>query len=176
MWQAVNDWLAIAGTLVWEDITALARRGYRTFIDLRGEHEPVAGGLTPRQVERCVIACGLSYRQIPVLLTRLDDATVDAVRHTLREVEKPILLHCASGRRAGALALMHLGCEEGATVEHCLTRARVMGLDFDDLSPLRDFFVSYLTRYSGAYRADVTDNKNSAKSMATIAPKRGGQE
>lgn len=148
MWQEVNDWLAIAGTLVWEDITALAQRGYRSFIDLRGENEPAAGGLGPHEVRRWVRVHGLTYRQIPVLVTALDDATVDAVRHTLREVEKPVLLHCASGRRAGALALMHLGCEEGATVEQCLTRARAMGLDFEGLPPLRDFFVDYLTRYS----------------------------
>lgn len=160
MWQELNDWLAIAGTLICEDIAALALRRYRTFIDLRADSEPAAGGLSPRAVQRCVSALGLSYRQIPVLATALNDATVDAVRRTLREVEKPILLHCASGRRAGALALMHLGCEQGASVEQCLTRAQVMGLDFDGLPPLRDFFVSYLTRDSGAYRADATENKN----------------
>ncbi len=149
----LTEQLALAGTLVLADIAEIGRRGYQTLIDLRTDGEPAAGGLSPAEVRQHATALGLAYRQIPVSVPALNDATVETVRRTLWEAKGPILLHCVSGRRAGALALMHLSCEEGASVEQCFAKAQVIGLDWDSLPGLREFCLGYINRHSPAYRA-----------------------
>ncbi len=148
----LTEQLALAGTLVHADIAEIGRRGYQTLIDLRTDREPAAGGLSPAEVRQHATALGLAYCQIPVSVPALNDATVETVRRALREAEGPVLLHCVSGRRAGALALMHLGCEEGASVEQCFAKAQVIGLDWDSLPGLREFCIEYISRHLSSQR------------------------
>jgi uncharacterized protein (TIGR01244 family) len=148
----LNEQLAIAGTLTHADIAEIARRGYQTLIDLRADGEPAAGGLSPTQVCQYATALRLAYYQIPVTVSALTDTTIEAVRRTLREAQGPILLHCVSGRRACALALLHCSCEEGASVAQYSVKAQALGLDWDSLPGLREFCLEYLIRHSPAHR------------------------
>jgi uncharacterized protein (TIGR01244 family) len=150
MIQQVNDRVAVAGTLLAADLGELARLGYRTVIDLRTDGEPAAGGLSPSEEEARARGLGLAYRRVPVSMQSLDDAPIAAVRTALEAATAPVLVHCSSGLRAIALALLHVCCEEGATADDALVRARTLGLDWERDWRLRghvNFFVSYLTRH-----------------------------
>jgi uncharacterized protein (TIGR01244 family) len=96
----LTEQLALAGTLVLADIAEIGRRGYQTLIDLRTDGEPAAGGLSPAEVRQHATALGLAYRQIPVSVPALNDATVETVRCTLWEAKGPILLHYSPAYRA----------------------------------------------------------------------------
>lgn len=146
MLTTLNERLAVAGTLVYADMAEIAKRGYRTLIDLRADGEPAAGGLSPAEVRQCVTAFGIVYVQVPIVIATLDDAVVETVRRLRRETTGPVLLHCTSGRRAGAVALLHLCCDEEASIEQYLAKAQALGLDWDSLPSLREFCTGYIAR------------------------------
>ncbi len=80
-------------------LRGLAAQGVRTVIDLRQPDED-RGFDETREAE----ALGLRYVRIPVAGAEgLDAANVRAVHQALRQSQGPVLLHCASGNRAGAV-------------------------------------------------------------------------
>ena len=120
--------LMAAGQPTGEQIQLAAEDGYRTVIDLRpvdesrGYDEPAAAK-----------ANGLEYINIPVTGASLDQATVDRFLDTMRKAERPVLLHCASSNRVGALYYAWLVLEKGAKPEEALTKAKAAGLKSPEL-------------------------------------------
>lgn len=92
-------------------LQALAAQGVRTVIDLRQPDED-RGYDETAQAE----ALGLRYVRIPVAgADGLDAANVRAVHQALQQSQGPVLLHCASGNRAGAvLALVNVRYEHAS--------------------------------------------------------------
>jgi uncharacterized protein (TIGR01244 family) len=156
MMRAVNDGLAIAGTLIESDLPELARRGYRTIIDLRAEDEPAPGGLRPRDELPLAEASGLRYQQIPVGPRNLDVATAKAVERAIAAAEPRVLVHCVSGRRAAFLTAMYLGSVQGWTVGRCLEEVERAGVPCDDAPALRDFLIEYMLTHSCACSSSRT--------------------
>ncbi|MCB1561754.1 MAG: hypothetical protein KDI75_11790 [Xanthomonadales bacterium] len=78
---------------------ALAAAGITTVINLRGAEE------TPDRDEAAeVSAQGMRYLNIPVAgAADVNDATADRLWWAIREAGGPVLVHCASGNRVGAL-------------------------------------------------------------------------
>ena len=104
-------------------LRGLAAQGVRTVIDLRQPDED-RGFDEIREAE----ALGLRYVRIPVAGAEgLDAANVRAVHQALQQSQGPVLLHCASGNRAGALLAL-LQAREGASVEDALTFGRAAGM------------------------------------------------
>ena len=141
MFQRINGHVAIAGALAQTDIERLAQQGYRTIIDLRTDDEPVPHGLRPVEVGECAANLNLHYQQIPITLARVDTRCINRVRGALERAETPVLLHCASGRRAGFFALIHLGCQGRWSAEKCLSHAPCIGLDLESMPAMRDLLV-----------------------------------
>ncbi|HEY5667209.1 MAG TPA: sulfur transferase domain-containing protein [Gammaproteobacteria bacterium] len=81
------------------ELAELAEKGFVTVIDLRGEGED-RGFAEPAVVEDL----GMSYISLPISggesITYENAAALDAI---LNAADGPVLLHCASGNRAGAL-------------------------------------------------------------------------
>jgi uncharacterized protein (TIGR01244 family) len=80
-------------------LAALAREGFATVIDLRAPDEP--RGLDEPAT---VAELGMSYVSLPV--AGPDDVTYDnaaALDEILRAAQGRVLIHCATGNRAGAL-------------------------------------------------------------------------
>jgi len=104
-------------------LEAIAAAGYRTVIDLRPEGEP---GAPPDEPER-VAALGLRYVRIPVAgagdLTADNARALDALLD--QEAVYPVVIHCGSGNRVGALLALHAAKLEGAAPEAALA----LGLD-----------------------------------------------
>ena len=74
----------------------------------------------------------------------LTDGVIDATLEALRSAERPVMMHCASANRTGALWMAYRVIEEGLGMEAALTEAKIVGLR----SPEYERIVSdYITRH-----------------------------
>ncbi len=105
-------------------LQALAAQGVRTVIDLRQPDED-RGFDETAQAE----ALGLRYVRIPVAgADGLDAANVRAVHQALQQSQGPVLLHCASGNRAGAVLALVTARYEHASPDQALPLGQRAGL------------------------------------------------
>ncbi|HEX6533303.1 MAG TPA: sulfur transferase domain-containing protein [Gemmatimonadaceae bacterium] len=118
----------------------LARAGYRTVVDLRAADEP-RGHDEPAAVG----AAGLSYVPLPVTQATLDDATFDRFREIVRDpARRPILVHCASSNRVGALLLPYFALDEHRPLAEAVPLAQRSGLRSPELGAMA---VAYARRH-----------------------------
>jgi len=123
------------------DWGALAAAGVRTVVDLRPPNEP-RGYDEPDAVR----AAGLAYVAIPVTPVTLHDAQFDAIRDLLRDpARRPIVVHCASSNRVGALLLPYFALDEGLPLDRAVALAAEAGLRSPDLAAIA---VDYVRRRS----------------------------
>ncbi len=109
-----------------EQIEAAARAGFRTVINLRTEQEP--GFEWEREA---VEKLGMRYVQMPVTgpesLTRESVERFDAELRRAQEAG-PVLLHCASGNRIGAILALRAAWVQGVDPEQALEYGRASGM------------------------------------------------
>lgn len=103
----------------------LQSKGVGTVIDLRADDE------TPDFDEASrVRSLGLDYLGLPVRgkngLTRENVAAFDAL--LARAGDRPLLVHCASGNRVGAMMALRERWQRGATPEQALAIGREWGM------------------------------------------------
>lgn len=128
------------------EIAAIAEGGYRSLVNLRPAGEE---GQTMRPEEEAAEAraAGLRYVHLPVRLDQVTGATADEFRRMVSDLPAPVLVHCAAGKRAGTLTLMHVAIERGMSGEDAVQRGRTLGLGCD--SPEAEDLVR---RYVDAHR------------------------
>ena len=103
----------------------LASAGYRTVIDLRGPGED-RGLDEPAAVRRAGME---EYANVPVGHEDVDDETFERFRELMAEPERrPVLVHCASANRVGALLIPYLILDEGMTAKEASLAASRVGL------------------------------------------------
>ncbi|GAC1516476.1 MAG: hypothetical protein NVS1B4_11630 [Gemmatimonadaceae bacterium] len=108
----------------------LAAAGIATVVDLRAPNE-----IRGFDEETVTCASGLDYHNIPVTAESLAPHHFDQVRDLLRSSDKrPILVHCASANRVGAVLLPYLVLDEGRTSDEALQIAHRVGLRSDELA------------------------------------------
>lgn len=109
-----------------EQLEQAARAGYRTVINLR---DPAEGGF--EWEEETATRLGMRYVNIPIAgsaaLTRENVVRFDAA---LGEAlaEGPVLLHCASGNRDGALLALREAWLKGGEPEKAIALGKAAGL------------------------------------------------
>lgn len=88
-----------------------------------------------------VTGAGLDYLHIPVGgPADLTDAVFESVRKELKGASQPLLLHCASGNRVGALWIPFRVLDGGLTVEQAVAEAKAIGLKSPELEKIaRDY-------------------------------------
>ena len=104
-------------------LEALAELGYVAVVDLRGADED--RGIDETEA---VAAAGLAYATLPIpdaAAVNVDNAR--SLGELLDSFDGPVLVHCGSGNRVGALAAL-LAAEKGADVEEALEAGRAAGL------------------------------------------------
>lgn len=111
-----------------EQLQVLAEEGYKTVIDLRAADEP--RGYDEIEATK---ANGLTYVNLPVTLESLDQGTIDRFLETMEKAEKPVLLHCASSNRVGALWYAYL-VEKGMAPAEALEKGKAAGLKNPELT------------------------------------------
>ncbi len=117
-----------AGQPTATQLRQLAARGVATVIDLRPPTEE-------RGFEESTAArqSGLRYVNVPVTAATLGDEQFGRVRSLLRGAESPLLLHCSTANRVGAVMLPYLVLDRGTPLPHALEEARVIGLRSPEL-------------------------------------------
>jgi uncharacterized protein (TIGR01244 family) len=126
-----------AGQPTGEQLQLLAEEGYRTVIDLRPAEEP--HGFDEPEAARLN---GLAYVNIPVTSQTLDQATVGKFLETMKKAERPVLLHCASSNRVGALYYAWLVLEKGVPAKAAMAKAKAAGLRSPELVEKAEKLVS----------------------------------
>jgi uncharacterized protein (TIGR01244 family) len=133
------------------DLEVLARDGFRSVVNLRQAGE-TGETLSPEAEGDAVRRKGMRYRHIPVSADRLDAEVLERFHREMSHLPKPIFVHCASGKRSGTLALLHLALAEGWSGDEMLGRAEALGIDYGP-EELRDCLRGYIDQRTGRHRA-----------------------
>jgi uncharacterized protein (TIGR01244 family) len=121
-YHVIRPDLAAAGQPSAEGLAALKALGFKTVINLRTEQEGA------KEEGAVVKAAGLAYVSVPVTAETLNQADADAVSRVLDDpASGPVLLHCASGNRVGAVWAL-LRVRQGKTLEEAEAEGRAVGL------------------------------------------------
>jgi uncharacterized protein (TIGR01244 family) len=107
-----------------DDLRQAEKGGVRTVINLRRADERVGF-----DEGKLVKSLGLEYVHYPFNgADEMTDDVIDHLRELLDTVERPILLHCGSANRVGAVWLPYRVLDGGLTYEAALTEAKTVGL------------------------------------------------
>ena len=102
--------------------------GVKTVINLR--HAAEIKDFDEKQV---VEAEGMIYLNLPFEgPAELTDAVFDKAREHLKSAVRPILLHCSSANRVGAVWLPYRVLDGGLSIEDALAEAKTVGLKSPD--------------------------------------------
>jgi uncharacterized protein (TIGR01244 family) len=97
-------------------------KGFRMVINLRTPSEP---GPSPEEIQ----ALGLAYRSIPVAgADGLTEDNARALATALEEAKGPVIVHCGSGNRVGALFALKAFALDGKSPEEALALGKKAGL------------------------------------------------
>lgn len=139
----INDGLSVdTGQPTREELEHLAREGFKTVVNLRTAGEQNQP-LSPEAEGEVARKAGLDYLHIPVASTDPRPEQVDQFREKLSGLPGPVLVHCASGKRSGAFAVLQIARQEGLSGEAALARAKELGFDWK-IPALEAFVVRYL--------------------------------
>lgn len=128
------------------ELYALRDQGVRSVIDLRTDAETFADTLAPDAEAAKVRAHGMEYIRVPISTRGVGAADLDRVGVALRDAPKPVLIHCASGKRAGMTALVHSAVETGLPGREMLEMARNLDLVFGDPEQ-QEVFANYVDQH-----------------------------
>ncbi len=106
------------------DIRRYADQGYKTVIDLRGVNED--RGMDD---EAAVVAdAGMTYVSFPIVgLPAVSFDNAEKLSALLAEVDAPVVLHCGSGNRVGALLALRASLK-GASDEEAMATGKEFGM------------------------------------------------
>lgn len=111
-----------------EDFAQAKKGGVKTVINLRHASE-----IKDFNEQKVVEDEGLAYINLPWDgPAELTDEVFDKAREHLRTAERPILLHCSSANRVGAVWLPHRVLDGGLSWDDALAEAKIVGLKSAD--------------------------------------------
>jgi uncharacterized protein (TIGR01244 family) len=129
--QVMGDGVVVAGALLPDAFDRLSR-GVRV-IDLRTDAEGVAMAAAEARQR------GIDYHNVPVAGATLDPASVDEVAALIDAAGNgPVLLHCASGNRAG-MVWGAVQIRRGAALDDVVPRLEPLPMRPAALDALSDF-------------------------------------
>lgn len=110
--------------------------GIETVINLRHPTEPI--GFDERAA---VAALGLHYVTLPFgKPDELTDELLDRIREHLNREPRPLLLHCASANRVGAVWMAWRALDGGLSIDEAAAEAKTVGLKTLELeAKVRDY-------------------------------------
>jgi uncharacterized protein (TIGR01244 family) len=128
----------LAGQPAPADLDALRAAGVHTVINLRGPGEiDWDEGAVVRSLGMQYLNPGFSATE------QLTDTVFESVRSALRASKgKPVLMHCASANRVGAVWLAHRVLDGGLDLQSALQEARTAGLRSPELEARARAYIS----------------------------------
>ncbi|MCP1167658.1 beta-lactamase hydrolase domain-containing protein [Limimaricola litoreus] len=131
-----------------EQIRQAGQEGFRSIINMQTDDEDKKLKMKPDEEGRLAEEAGLTYLHHPVDGQSLSNEVVDAFRRKATELPAPVLVHCASGKRSGALVMMHIASENGMSGEEVIEKAEEMGFECDT-PELESFVKDYVNNHNG---------------------------
>jgi protein tyrosine phosphatase (PTP) superfamily phosphohydrolase (DUF442 family) len=107
-----------------------------------GEKDEV---LSPSKEGEVARTHGLAYLSIPVSPENMNDATAERFDREISRLPGPVVVHCATGRRAGLFTFMHIARIEGLSGDEAVAKAESMGFQFGT-PEMKAFFRNYVER------------------------------
>lgn len=128
-YHRIENGLATANTITVAALPKLLEAGFKTIIDLRS---PTESGVAEEAAAAEHI--GLRYVNIPVTLVTLSPESVRKVAEALdRSANRPVLVHCATGNRVGAVMELYREAIHGVAHEAARNEARAIGLQAPEM-------------------------------------------
>jgi protein tyrosine phosphatase (PTP) superfamily phosphohydrolase (DUF442 family) len=119
----------------------IAKAGFKSVIDLREASEPRGHDETAE-----IARAGLRYLKLPVSHESLGDRQFDVLRDFVRDPENlPVLVHCQSANRVGALILPYLVLDKHVSLPEAQRLAAGVGLKSPDYAALA---LDYIKRHA----------------------------
>lgn len=144
--KTITPEVAVADSqLTPEQIQQAAKAGFRSALNLRSPQEE--GALPDEQTH--VEQAGLTYTNIPVKPSDISDELTNQALQALDELPKPVLTHCKSGMRSGAMALMYMATRNGMSAHAALEKGKENGFDCDAHPQMKQFFIHYIDSHTG---------------------------
>ena len=129
------------------ELRQLAGEGFKSVVNFRTDGEEDQP-LSPTDERATVNSLGMAYCSVPVSMETMGPGKVDLFRLHFADLPKPVFAHCKSGKRAGAMVMMHVAVERGMSGEETLKRAEEMGFECDQ-PELKDMVKSYVDARTG---------------------------
>ena len=145
-WIKINDKFTVGDQPTEEQLHELANQGFTSVVNLRTSGEPNAP-FAPEQEGDKVEGLGMKYVHFPVSMQAMNDRIIDEFRMKVKELPEPVFVHCASGKRAGAITMMHCAIVDGMTGKETLEQAEKLGFK-TDIPQLAEFIRTYVDRHS----------------------------
>lgn len=142
----INDQVTVGPQPSVEEIAQLSQEGFQTVVNFRTEGEDEQP-LSPAAEGEKVESAGMKYLNIPVSMDSMSPKQVDQFRSQFTDLPKPVFAHCKSGKRAGAMVMMHMAVEQGMSGDQTLQKAEEMGFECDK-EELRTFVKNYVDSHS----------------------------
>ncbi len=121
--REISNGLWVSGQPTSEQLALIHAAGVRTLVNLCPAGE--CGWDEQREAERS----GLVYSSIPIINGNdLNREAALQLHQTLANCAKPVLVHCGSSNRAGALFALRSFYVEGCDIEMALQQGRAAGL------------------------------------------------
>lgn len=142
----IDDELTVGAQPSESEIETLAKDGFKSVVNFRtaGEDDQL---LSLDKEESQVIAAGMKYLHVPISMKSMNQAKVDEFRKRLESLPKPAFAHCKTGKRAGAMTMMHVAVENGMSGEQTLKKAEEMGFECD-VPELKEFVKTYVDSHA----------------------------
>lgn len=147
----INDQVTVGPQPSQAQLQELRQQGFKTVVNFRTEGEEEQP-LSPQAEGEKVKAAGMEYLHIPVSMKLMGSELVDQFREKYPDLPTPIFAHCKSGKRAGAMVMMHMAVEQGMTGDQTLQKAKEMGFECDQ-PELEQFVRQYVNEHSKAKRS-----------------------
>lgn len=151
-----------------DDLQSLAAEGFASVIDLRQAGEGGDGLSSPMEAAAAG-RNGLRYAHIPIPTDTLEPEMLDRFDAALREMRRPILIHCASGKRSGTFAIATAAAKSGATGRAALERIEAAGATYGS-DDMRAAIRRYVDRTAGRARLLAATPAQPEPTRAVNAP------
>ncbi|WP_166820057.1 beta-lactamase hydrolase domain-containing protein [Thalassoroseus pseudoceratinae] len=142
----INDQVTVGPQPSDDEIRQLGDQGFKTVVNFRTEGEDEQP-LSPDAEGEKVKSAGMEYLHIPVSMKSMGPELVDQFRAKYPNLPKPVFAHCKSGKRAGAMVMMHMAVEQGMSGEQTLQKAEEMGFECDK-PELEQFVKNYVDNHA----------------------------
>ena len=124
--KKISDGLTVSGQIQLDDLTKLARRGFRSVVCNRPDGE-AADQPTHEEIEKAAKEAGLEFRYLPVTPGIVTEETAEQFRVALTELPEPVFGYCRTGTRTTTLWSLAMANEK--SVVDILAATKAAGYD-----------------------------------------------